>query len=43
VIYSETGGIKRQATVMTAGSGTLKEKRVMRGREDESREFYRVQ
>jgi hypothetical protein len=40
VIYYERGGVERQSTVMTPGSGTLKGKRVVRGRKDESREYY---
>jgi DNA polymerase (family 10) len=35
VIYYEKSGIEKQATVMTAKSGPLKGKRIVRGREDE--------
>ena len=40
VIYYEKGGIERQSTVLTARTGPLKGKRVVRGREDESRQYY---
>jgi DNA polymerase (family 10) len=40
VIYYEKGGIERQSTVLTAGTGPLKGQRVVRGREDESRQYY---
>ncbi len=43
VIYYEKNGIERQATVMTAGSGALKGKRIVRGREDECRQYYEAQ
>lgn len=41
VIYYERPGQKeQQATVVTAGSGPLQGKRVVRGREKETREYY---
>lgn len=43
VVYYERGGIEKQITVVTAGTGTLKGKRVVRGREDECREYYQAQ
>lgn len=43
VIYYSRHGKESQATVVTAGSGSLKGKRVVRGRETETREYYREQ
>jgi hypothetical protein len=40
VIYYERGGGERQATVVTANSGPLQGRRVVRGREAECREYY---
>lgn len=40
VIYYEKGGKERQHTVLTAASGPLKGRRIVRGREDESRQYY---
>ncbi len=37
----ETDHEQGQCTIMTAGSGDLKGARVVRGREDECREYYR--
>jgi hypothetical protein len=42
VIYYERDGRESQATVLTATSGKLEGKRVVRGREPESREYYGV-
>jgi DNA polymerase (family X) len=41
VIYYERGGREDQCTVVTARSGKLKGKRVIRGRENECISFYR--
>jgi DNA polymerase (family X) len=43
VIYYEKGGIEKQFTIITAKSGALKGKRVVRGREEESRRYYETQ
>lgn len=45
VIYFEpaAGGTEQQHTVVTAESGSLEGKRVVRGRERETREYYRQQ
>jgi hypothetical protein len=43
VVYYERGGIERQATVMTARKGAFQGKRIVRGREDESRKYYEAQ
>ncbi len=40
VIYYEKGGKERQNTVVTETQGSLKGKRVVRGREAENRQFY---
>lgn len=40
VIYYEQNDEEGQCTVVTRALGTLKDKRVIRGREDECREFY---
>jgi len=42
IIYYQKDGIERQSTVMTAGSGALKGKRVVRGREGECRKYYGI-
>jgi hypothetical protein len=42
VIYYSRNGRESQATVVTASSGPLKGKRVVRGRETETREHYRA-
>jgi hypothetical protein len=42
VIYYSRNGRESQATVVTAGSGPLKGKRIVRGRETETREYYRA-
>jgi hypothetical protein len=43
VIYYERGGIEKQVTVVTAKSGSLKGKRMVRGREAETRKYYETQ
>jgi DNA polymerase (family X) len=43
VLYYDDGGRERQCTVVTARQGGLAEKRVVRGREDESAAFYGIQ
>lgn len=40
IYYERPGQNEQQATVVTAGSGSLQGKRVVRGREKEMREFY---
>lgn len=40
VIFCERGGVERQCTVVTEFAGPLKERRVVRGREDECRRLY---
>lgn len=40
IYYERPGQNEQQATVVTAGSGSLQGKRVVRGREKETREFY---
>ena len=40
VYYERPGQKEQQATVVTAGSGSLQGKRVVRGREKETREYY---
>ncbi len=40
VIYYERGGAQRQCTVVTSERGRLADKRVVRGRERECREYY---
>jgi DNA polymerase (family X) len=43
VAYYAAGGREKQCTIITAGKGDLKGKRVVRGREAECREYYRRQ
>jgi hypothetical protein len=40
VIYFESSGVEDQCTVVTEKAGPLKGKRVVRGREEECRDFY---
>ncbi len=40
VIYYEKGGLESQATVVTSGGGELGGKRVVRGREMETKQYY---
>ena len=40
VIYYEKGGLESQATVVTGGNGELSGKRVVRGREMETKQYY---
>ncbi len=40
VIYYEKNGEEDQCTVVTAGRGSLKGKRIIRGREEECKEYY---
>ncbi len=40
VMYYERGGTQRQCTVVTSKRGKLADKRVVRGREQECREYY---
>jgi putative hydrolase len=41
VLYFETLGLEGQCTVVTEKFGPLKGKRVVRGREEECRDFYK--
>ncbi|MFO7956815.1 MAG: helix-hairpin-helix domain-containing protein [Candidatus Brocadiia bacterium] len=43
VMYYEDGGVEDQCTVVTAGSGRLEGRRVVRGREGECRTYYESQ
>lgn len=43
VIYYERGGVEKQFTVITARTGMYKGKRIIRGREEESRKYYEAQ
>ncbi|HZW03765.1 MAG TPA: helix-hairpin-helix domain-containing protein [Anaerolineaceae bacterium] len=43
VIYYERDGVEDQSTVVTATSGELTGQRVVRGRETETRQYYRTQ
>ena len=43
VIYHDRGDAEGQCTVVTAGSGPLKGRRVVRGREGECRQYYEQQ
>ncbi len=40
VIYYEKGGLESQATVLTGGGGALEGRRVVRGREMETKQYY---
>jgi len=41
VIYYENNGVENQCTVITAETGSLRGKRIVRGREQECRHYYR--
>jgi len=43
VIYYEKDGAQRQNTIITAQQGPLKGRRVIRGREEETRQYYEIE